>query len=54
MFYLTEHPHPRRNPFIPESGRFSRVMCFSPDQSRTLARRSPENIRPVVDLWTAQ
>ena len=31
-----------------------RVICFSPDHSLTLARMTPEQIRPVVDLWAAQ
>ena len=32
----------------------SRVVCFSPDHSLTLARMTPEQIRPVVDTWAAQ
>jgi UDPglucose--hexose-1-phosphate uridylyltransferase len=32
----------------------SRVVCFSPDHSLTLARMTPEQIRLVVDTWTAQ
>src|SRR3569833_70623 len=31
-----------------------RVICFSPDHSLTLARMTPEQIRPDVDLWAAQ
>ncbi len=31
-----------------------RVVCFSPDHSLTLARMTPEQIRPVVDTWAAQ
>jgi len=31
-----------------------RVVCFSPDHSLTLARMTPEQIRPVVDIWAAQ
>jgi UDPglucose--hexose-1-phosphate uridylyltransferase len=32
----------------------SRVVCFSPDHSLTLARMTPQQIRPVVDTWAAQ
>ena len=32
----------------------SRVVCFSPDHSLTLARMTPAQIRPVVDTWAAQ
>ena len=31
-----------------------RVICFSPDHSLTLARMTPGQIRPVVDLWASQ
>ncbi len=41
--------------FVARSERgICRVVCFSPDHSMTLARMSPESIRPVVDIWTAQ
>ncbi len=32
----------------------SRVVCFSPDHSLTLARMTPAQIRPVVDSWAEQ
>jgi UDPglucose--hexose-1-phosphate uridylyltransferase len=32
----------------------SRVICFSPRHDLHLARMSPEEIRPVVDVWAAQ
>jgi UDPglucose--hexose-1-phosphate uridylyltransferase len=31
-----------------------RVVCFSPDHSQTLAQLAVEDIRRVVDTWTAQ
>ncbi|NLG26504.1 MAG: UDP-glucose--hexose-1-phosphate uridylyltransferase [Chloroflexi bacterium] len=31
-----------------------RVVCFSPDHSQTLAQLAAEDIRRVVDTWTAQ
>lgn len=31
-----------------------RVVCFSPDHSLTLANMTVEQIRPVIDTWTAQ
>jgi len=31
-----------------------RVLCYHPDHSLTLARMTREEIRPVVDAWTAQ
>jgi UDPglucose--hexose-1-phosphate uridylyltransferase len=32
----------------------ARVMCFSPNHSRTLAEFSAAEIRPVIDCWCAQ
>ena len=32
----------------------SRVLCFSPRHDLTLAMMSPEQIRPVVDMWAEQ
>lgn len=32
----------------------SRVICFSPDHSKTLPEMSPEGVRAVVDTWCAQ
>ncbi len=32
----------------------SRVICFSPRHDLHLARMSPEDIRPVVDVWASQ
>jgi UDPglucose--hexose-1-phosphate uridylyltransferase len=31
-----------------------KVLCYHPDHSLTLARMTREEIRPVVDAWTAQ
>ncbi len=31
-----------------------KVLCFHPDHSLTLARMTREEIRPVVDAWTAE
>jgi UDPglucose--hexose-1-phosphate uridylyltransferase len=36
-----------------ESG-VCRVICYSPDHSRTMARMAPGEIRAVVDAWAAQ
>ena len=31
-----------------------RVGCFSPDHSLTLARMTPQQIRPVIDTWVSE
>ena len=31
-----------------------RVVCYHPDHSLTLARMTPQEIRPVVDAWTRE
>jgi UDPglucose--hexose-1-phosphate uridylyltransferase len=41
--------------FRAESSRgLCRVMCFSPDHSKTLPEMSLSQIREVIDVWTAQ
>jgi UDPglucose--hexose-1-phosphate uridylyltransferase len=31
-----------------------KVLCFHPDHSLTLAKMTPEEIRPVIDAWAAE
>jgi UDPglucose--hexose-1-phosphate uridylyltransferase len=37
----------------PENG-ICRVICYSPDHSKTMAKMSVTDVRGVVDVWTAQ
>ena len=48
-------PAPTDPLFITESARGeARVICFSPDHSKTLPEMAPEAIRAVIDEWDAQ
>jgi len=47
-----EAPHPLLRA-VAQPGT-SRVLCFSPRHDLTLAMMTPEQIRPVVDLWAQQ
>jgi UDPglucose--hexose-1-phosphate uridylyltransferase len=37
----------------PETG-ICRVICYTPDHSKTMAKMTAEEVLPVVDVWTAQ
>lgn len=50
-----EAPEPADPLFITQSARGeARVICFSPDHSKTLPEMAPEDIRAVIDEWDAQ
>ena len=48
-------PNPEHPLFVSGSARgTSRVVCFSPDHSRTLPQMSNPEIRQVIDIWASE
>lgn len=55
-------PEAPANPDLPSAGLLKaeavrglcKVLCFHPDHSLTLARMTPEEIRPVIDAWASE
>ena len=53
---LPDTPAPADDPLFPAQGASgeARVICFSPDHSRTLPELSDAERRVIVDTWAAQ